>query len=134
MKMNEKEVYHYEDVRGLIQTAKWTTGGSLILALLGFYLVGWRKVWNSSIASFLVLGAIAGIWMAIYWRGLFRALHWVIFQDDSWILPSKSYSLGLFPHKVWQVAGGAIAAYILIILISGLILGQVTKKREPSRS
>ncbi len=127
-RMNEKEIYHYEDVRGLLTAAKWVSVIALLLAVIGFFMVGWRKVWNASIASFVSLGAVAGVWMLIYWRGLFRALHWVIFQDDSWILPNKSYSLGLFPHKVWQTAGGMIAAYVLIILALGVIIQKLTKR------
>lgn len=127
-KMNEKEIYHYEDVRELLVTAKWTTVGALMIALIGCLFVGWRKVWNASIGSFLLLGIIAGIWMMIYWRGLFRALHWVIFRDDSWILPDKSYSLGLFPHKVWQTAGGMIAIYVMVILVVGFVVQRMAKK------
>ena len=119
---------HYEDVRHLLNTAKWSTVACLLVSCIGFVLVGWRKVWNAGIAWFLFLGMIAGVWMAIYWRGLFRALHWIIFQDDSWILPDRSYSLGLFPHKVWQMAGGLIAAYVFVLLILGLI---VQKFRTP---
>jgi len=127
-RMNKKEIYHYQDVRELLGTAKWTAGVALLIALFGFIYAGWRKVWNASIASFILLGVIAGVWMAIYWRGLFRALHWVIFQDDSWILPSGSYSLGLFPHRVWQTAGGMIAAYVFIILAAGLLIQLLRKK------
>lgn len=128
-RMNDKEIYHYQDVRELLGTAKWVTGIALLVAIFGFFYVGWRKVWNASIASFVLLGVIAGVWMLIYWRGLFRALHWVIFQDDSWILPSGSYSLGLFPHRVWQTAGGMIAAYVLIILLVGVVIQVLVKKR-----
>lgn len=131
-KMNQKELHHYEDVRSLIQIAKWAIGASLLIAIIGFFLVGWRKVWNASVASFVLLGVVAGVWMAIYWRGLFRALHWVIFQDDSWILPSKSYSLGLFPHKVWQMAGGMIAAYVFLILGIGVMIQVLRKSSRKS--
>ena len=129
-RMNEKEIAHYEDVRRLLGTAKYATAACLIIALLGFVIVGWRKVWNASIASFLLLGFIAGVWMFIYWRGLFRALHWLIFQDDSWILDKTSYSIGLFPHKVWQTAGGVVAVYVFIILIAGVVLQALTKRYE----
>ena len=129
-RMNEKEIYHYEDVRELLTTAKWLSAVALMMTLMGFHTVGWRKVWNASLASFLLLGAIAGVWMLIYWRGLFRALHWLVFQDDSWILPTGSYSLGLFPHKVWQTAGNMIAAYIFIILAVGLAIQVIRRKTK----
>ena len=115
--MNQKEVSHYEDVRGLISTAKIVLAVCVVIVLIGCMLVGWRRVWGSGFASFVLLAIIAGVWMLIHWHSLFRALHWVIFMDDSWILPSNSYSLYLFPHKVWQHAGGVIGVLVLIPLL-----------------
>lgn len=117
MRMNEMEVAHYEDVRGLLGTARVVLGVSFLVVLVGGVLVGWRRVWGAGFASFILLGLIAGVWMMIHWHSLFRALHWVIFMDDSWILPARSYSLGLFPHKVWQDAGGVIAVMVLVPLL-----------------
>ena len=120
--LTDREIHHYEDVRDLLGTAKLVTIVFAVLTLIGFFLVGWRKVWNAAVASFVLIGIVAGIWVAIDWRSLFRALHWVIFQDASWILPDRCYSLGLFPHKVWQLSGGLIGASVLIVLVLGLLV------------
>ena len=117
MKMNPKEVAHYGDVRSLINTAKVVLAVCIVLVLLGCVMVGWRRVWGSGFASFVLLAIIAGVWMLINWHSLFKALHWAIFMDDSWKLPNNSYSLGLFPHKVWQHAGGVIGVLVLIPLL-----------------
>lgn len=116
-KMNQKEVVHYEDVRDLIGAAKMVLVVCAVTVLVGFVMVGWRRVWGSGFASFVLLAMMAGVWMMINWHSLFKALHWVIFMDDSWKLPNNSYSLGLFPHRVWQHAGGVIGVLVLIPLL-----------------
>ena len=120
-KMNEKEIAHYEDVRNLLGTARVVIIVCALSAVIGFLIFGWKKIWLSSLASFILLGVIAGFWMMIHWHSLFKALHWVIFWDDSWKLPAKSYSLALFPHSVWQQAGGVIAVLIFIPLALPLL-------------
>lgn len=124
-KMNQNEISHYEDVRSLLGTARVVIIVCSIIVVFGCLIVGWKKVWLSSFASFILLGVVAGIWMMIHWHSLFKALHWVVFWDDSWKLPPKSYSLGLFPHKVWQQAGGVIAVLVcfpLVLPLMGLLL------------
>lgn len=122
MRMNAQEVAHYEDVRGLLGTARVVLVVSAGVVLLGVILVGWRRVWSSGFASFVLLGLVAGVWMMIHWHSLFKALHWVIFMDDSWKLPNRSYSLGLFPHKVWQQAGGVIGLLVFVPLLIPVFL------------
>jgi len=129
LRMNEKEVAHYEDVRDLLGTARVVIVVCLGVVVLGFILVGWRRVWRSGFASFVLLGVIAGIWMMIDWHSLFKALHWVIFMDDSWKLPNRSYSLALFPHKVWQDAGGLIGVFVLVPLLIPVFIRK-PKSRE----
>lgn len=121
-KMNEKEIYHYEDVRGLLGTARVVVIVCSVLVFMGCIWAGWRTIWYAAFAIFALLGIILGIWMFIDWHSLFKSLHWVIFMDDSWKLPNTSYSLGLFPHKVWQLAGGVIGGMVLIPLLVPIIL------------
>ncbi len=121
-RMNKKEVAHYEDVRSLLGLSRVVLGVSFVVVVLGFALVGWRRVWGAAFASFVLFGVIAGVWMFIDWHSLFKALHWVIFMDDSWKLPNRSYSLYLFPHKVWQYAGGVLAVLILVPLLVPVFL------------
>ncbi len=120
-RMNKKEIAHYEDVRGLLATARTVIVVCAVIVLLGCMIVGWKKIWLSGLAIFILLGVIAGIWMMIHWHSLFKALHWAIFWDDSWKLPARSYSLCLFPHKVWQLAGGVIAGMVCIPLVLPVI-------------
>ena len=116
-KMNKKEIHHYGDVRSLLGKARIVVGVCAVLVIIGFIRVGWRTVWNSGFVIFILLGIILGVWMMIDWHSLFKSLHWVIFLDDSWKLPKRSYSLGLFPHAVWQLAGGVIGGLVLILLL-----------------
>ncbi len=115
--MNKKEIYHYGDVRSLLGKARIVVGVCAGLVIVGFMWIGWRNVWKSAFASFVLLGIILGVWMLIDWHSLFKSLHWVIFLDDSWKLPNTSYSLALFPHSVWQMAGGVIGGMVLIPLL-----------------
>jgi len=117
LKMNQKEIEHYEDVRSLLGKAKILVAVCAVIAVLGFVIVGWKVVWNAAFVSFILLGVIAGAWMWIDWHSLFKSLHWVVFWDDSWKLPDRSYSLGLFPHTVWKLAGGVIGGMVLIFLL-----------------
>jgi len=126
-KMNAKEVAHYEDVRDLLGTARVVVVVSVVLVLLGFVLAGWKRVWMSGFASFSLLAVISGVWMLIHWHSLFKALHWMIFMDDSWKLPYRSYSLGLFPHKVWQEAGIVIGLLVLVPLLIPLFIKRSSK-------
>ena len=116
-KMNEKEIYHYGDVRSLLGKARIVVGICAVLVIIGFMRLGWLTVWKSGFLSFILLGVVLGVWMMIDWHSLFKSLHWVIFLDDSWKLPNTSYSLGLFPHSVWQMAGGVISGLVLILLL-----------------
>lgn len=129
-RMNEKEIAHYEDVRSLLGAARIVIVVCAVIVLLGCMIVGWKKIWLSGFAVFVLLGVIAGVWMMIHWHSLFKALHWAIFWDDSWKLPNKSYSLGLFPHKVWQLAGGAIAGMVCIPLVFPVIGVTIARLRK----
>jgi uncharacterized membrane protein len=120
-KMNEKEIHHYEDVRGLLGAARVVVIVCVILVMMGCFWAGWRTIWRASFAIFLSIGVIFGIWMFIDWHSLFKALHWAVFWDDSWKLPNTSYSLGLFPHRVWQLAGGVIGGMVLVALLIPVI-------------
>ncbi len=123
-RLNAKEVSHYEDVRELMNLAKIVTASCLGLALFGFIIVGWRNVLRAGFASFVLLGVIFGTWMLINWHSLFKSLHWIVFQDASWKLPNGSYSLGLFPHEMWQFTGGMIGGIVGIVLVAGFILSR----------
>lgn len=123
-RFNAKEVSHYEDVRDLMELAKTVALVAFGLAIVGFAVVGWRNVWRASFASVMLLGTVLGIWMLINWHSLFKSLHWVVFQNASWKLPNGSYSLGLYPHKMWQFAGGAIATIVGIVMITGFLLSR----------
>lgn len=127
-KMNEKEIYHYGDVRSLLGKARIVVGICAVLVIIGFMRLGWQTVWKSGFLSFILLGVVLGVWMMIDWHSLFKSLHWVIFLDDSWKLPNTSYSLGLFPHSVWQMAGGVIGGLVLIMLLVPMLFSKKALK------
>lgn len=127
-KMNQKEIHHYGDVRSLLGKARIVVVVCTVLVIIGSILLGWTRIWYSAFAIFALLGVIIGVWMMIDWHSLFKSLHWVIFLDDSWKLPTRSYSLGLFPHAVWQLAGGVIGGLVLILLLIPILFRKNSAK------
>lgn len=127
--LNTKEQRHFEDVRRLLRRAMIVVA-SLVPVL--FFLrkrIQWRTVWSYALLFYAVEAAIVGIWSAIAWRHMFRTFHWWIFQNDSWILPTGSYSLFLFQHSVWKMAGTYVFLAFLVILLIGFALS----RRAPDR-
>ncbi len=135
--LNDEEKAHFGDVRWLLRKA----AGAAIVLLLALAIFRkrfrWRTVWGHALLMYLGILVTCGIWSAISWRSLFRGLHWVIFMNDSWILPISSYSLFLFPHKLWQFAGGLVLGGTLVILLAGFLLSLCFSRKgktEPEES
>jgi len=120
--LNEKEQRHFEDVRKLLRRAIYVVMASVSLLLLFRKSIAWKVAWIYALIFYAIEGIIFWIWSAVAWRHMFRTLHWWIFQNDSWILPKGSYSLFLYPHSVWQMAGTSIFVAFFIILLIGFIL------------
>lgn len=125
--LGQREIHHFEDIRH-----KLRVGGAFAAAGLGGLVMmvvvsGARPRRIAILALAWMVGLLlgSGIWAAVSFRHFFRTLHWWVFQDDSWILPTGCYTLQLYPYPVWQSAGvvlatGALATLGLLVLLLGL--------------
>lgn len=121
-KLNAQEVEHYSDVRAMLAKAVWLVLGFGLLGVVGCVLRGRKRVFYWAMAVAWLLLAIGGVWAWVDWRGFFRTLHWWIFQDDSWILPDNSYSLGLYPYAMWQAVAIVLTVSVGTLLLLGSLL------------
>lgn len=128
--LETKEIEHYEDVRNLLHGALALAVGIAILLVVLRKRIHWQRAWLGSFALALILAAANGIWMAIAWRHWFRTLHWWIFQDDSWILPDESYTLFLYQHAVWKVAGGGVVGGTLVTCLAGYAVACLIRLKD----
>lgn len=127
---NSKEKHHYEDVRRLLRRALMISGTLLLLLLLLQSRIIWRTVWSYALLWYGVEAVIFGTWITISWNNMFKTLHWWIFQNDSWILPNRSYSLFLYPHPVWKMAGIFVFVSFLMILLLGFTLSRFPRNHR----
>ncbi len=127
-----KETHHFEDVRGLIHFFIIPLCAGLFIITIWKLLIKRAVQWHISLVYLLILGGALAIWGALAWRHMFRTLHWWIFQNDSWILHSKSYTLKLYPYSVWQTASIVIMAtlFLLLCILSVLSIRQLLKQRQ----
>jgi len=80
----------------------------------------------------LLFALIAGVWGVYDWRNMFHTLHWWIFQNDSWKLPNRCYSLQLYPYPVWKKSIMLIFVFCFgfyMLLLSLAILIEWKRKR-----
>ncbi len=122
--LGEREQRHFEDVRRLLRRALIVAVGLILALFLLRKLFRWRTVWSYAVIFCVVEVLLFGVWSMVAWRGMFRTLHWWIFQNDSWILPNNSYTLYLFSHEVWKVAGLSVSSSFLTIITAGFIVSR----------
>jgi hypothetical protein len=121
-----REVVHYEDLQEKFVQLKILVVTCSAIALLSLCFQFRRRVVLASLSWLGVICAVGGVWSMYNWRGMFRALHWWIFQDDSWILPWGCYSLRLYPYSVWKGAMVwmvviSAGAYLFLWILSALL-------------
>lgn len=118
-RIGEKEQKHFEDVRKLLRTALYLSVGLSMVLWMARKHIHWPTVWSHALFLFIGEALVSIIWIGISWRHMFRTLHWWIFQNDSWILPNKSYTLYLYPHAVWKALGTVVFSSLLVIILCG---------------
>lgn len=129
-KIGKREIYHFEDIRNKIATARGLAiVSSIIMVLLGVACSAqWRFVIKMTLIWFATVAVLATIWAILDFRHFFRSLHWWVFQDDSWILPDNCYSLVLYPYPVWQALGATLVTGLLMLLLLSIAVRVPHKK------
>lgn len=119
--IGEREIYHFEDIRKKLRTARALAVASCVaLLMIGVACAArWLRVVRMSLLWFGSIAVVATVWSVIHFRHFFRSLHWWIFQDDTWILPHGCYSLKLYPYAVWQTIGAVVLIGVLLLLLLG---------------
>jgi integral membrane protein (TIGR01906 family) len=120
-----REIAHMSDVRAVVRGffAAWLAGLAVLLA-------GWlalrhepallRRALAWGAAATLALFAALGLLMLVGFDAFFTSFHGLFFDGDSWRFADDSTLLSLYPDAFWGVAGGVVAA--LVLLQAGLLL------------
>ncbi len=125
-KLHQREINHYEDLQNKFRELTVLLFIFLfVLSLVLFHPRLKRMLWVS-LAWLLLIALIGGVWGVYDWRNMFHTLHWWIFQNDSWKLPNRCYSLQLYPYPVWKksmvlILGFCFGFYILLLSLAMLI-------------
>ncbi|MGJ8672128.1 DUF1461 domain-containing protein [Rubritalea sp.] len=113
----QREVVHYEDLQEKFSHLKLVVLFSALITFASFAFKERNRIVIASVSWLVGIAAVGGIWSMYNWRGMFRALHWWIFQDDSWILPWRCYSLRLYPYSVWKEA----MVWMVVLSLTGYV-------------
>lgn len=128
--LKKKEMAHFEDVRSLLRLLIYPLSAGVLLLFIWSFILKNKIRWYLSLIYCLSLCGSLSLWGLINWRHMFRTLHWWIFQNDSWILPKKSYSLTLYPYSVWQTAAVVVVSLVFFILVTLAIRSFVRRPKS----
>lgn len=120
-----REIRHMADVRGLISALLIAWGLALACAVAaGLALrrlaapgaVG-RALSRGALLT-VVSMALLGILMAITFETFFDAFHGVFFAEGTWQFKDRFTLRQLYPDAFWGIAGGTVAALVLLQAIA----------------
>jgi integral membrane protein (TIGR01906 family) len=113
--MSAEAVTHLDDVRRLIAGANAATALLALVAVVWIGLAAYRRRLGTVAAARLV--AAIAVFAAIDFAAFFSAFHALFFAPGTWVFPSDSVLIRLFPEPFWVAAG--IAWGVLICLLAG---------------
>ena len=142
------EIVHMSEVRDLWQ---WFTGARnvgllliTVLCLLAVVLDGKNALRNAclgylwALSLFLVLVIFTGTWAAMNFDSFWTAFHRLIFPDsENWLLPAQSRMIQMLPSElfralVMRIGGRALAIFLALALVSGVMLAVLRRRqRQP---
>lgn len=130
----QREISHMEDVRALV--AGFLRAWAVAVAVAIAAAIALRRLGPpGSVGPPLVAGALltvgamalAGLIMLVSFEFFFDGFHGVFFEGDSWRF-NETYTLrALYPDAFWGVAGGAMAA--LVLLQAAALIAVVRRRR-----
>ena len=144
--LNEREVAHMEDVKGLVRGVylwQWISVGYLLgLALVGSVL--WRGSFWPSLARWLLWGSVLsiggllllGFGALIGFDALFTQFHLLSFSNDLWLLdPRTDKLIQMFPESFFRDATLFVALEVLFgaLGIGGAAGSLLRWKNKPLR-
>jgi integral membrane protein (TIGR01906 family) len=115
-----REIQHMSDVRGLVRGLLVAWGAALTCVLAAALLL-WRLGSIGAVREALGRGGrltvalmvTLGLAMALGFDRMFRALHSLTFDGESWRFADEYTVRQLFPDAFWIVAGVALTALVL---------------------
>jgi integral membrane protein (TIGR01906 family) len=117
----EREIQHMADVRGLV--SGFLTAWAIALVLAVAAALGLRRLGATrSVRRALVAGALltiaamglVGLIMLINFEFFFDGFHGAFFEGESWRFNSSYVLRQLYPDFFWGVAGGTMAALVVL--------------------
>lgn len=139
--MSADAVEHLDDVRRVM------AGADVVTALLALLAAAWiglavhqrrlgTVVAALRIGAVLAAGLVAAIavFAAIDFDAFFSAFHALFFAPGTWVFPSDSVLIRLFPEPFWVAAGVAWGALICLLAGAYALLARAISVREESRT
>jgi integral membrane protein (TIGR01906 family) len=139
--MTADAVQHLEDVRAVL------SGANRLVVVLVIALAVWvwtrgrrdRALLASALGAaslMLVLGILAAMGAATSdFDAFFAAFHGLFFEPGTWVFPSDSVLIRLFPEPFWMAAGiawGVLVLMACVVYAIGWALLRKGSRMEPS--
>jgi hypothetical protein len=133
--LQPKEIKHFEDVRHRLQQGLPVLLGTFVLLAAVLVLfrpsLHWLAQAQTRCAILAMIVSCFAIILACWdWRAFFAFVHQPLFGPTSWRMPSRAYSLQLFPPRFWQIMGMVLA--FAPVVLSLVIFGLLSKAKRQS--
>lgn len=138
--MSTEAVTHLDDVRRVIAGANAATALLALLAAAWIGLAAYHGRFGTVAAALRIAAVLAAglvfaiaVFAAVDFDAFFSAFHALFFAPGTWVFPSDSVLIRLFPEPFWVAAGVAWGA--LICLLAGVYaaLARAITARERSQ-
>lgn len=128
-----REKIHLKDVSVLFKMAFFVRNLTLFLLLLAFFILTKQKqlwlFWQAIKASGLIFALGQLILLALAWlsfAGFFNTFHRLFFAPKSWLFPSSSILIKLYPFTFWSQAALLWFALTSLFLLAVSLLLTIT--------
>ena len=135
---SQKERHHFLDVKKVIRNNKSILLFSMMLSImLLMYLVSKtkKKVLKYKLSSYFINGGFITIILVIFiyllsqdFNYFFNLIHSFLFKTGTWVFPSNSLSIKLFPLELFKDFSKLILIRIILVSIILISVGIIYKK------
>lgn len=126
--MTDDAVTHLDDVRRVISGARLVTIGFAVLSVawLGIRISGKRldlarRALRLAAISTFALVVLVALVAVVDFDTFFSAFHGLFFEPGTWVFPSDSVLIMLFPEPFWTSAGiwwGALTSFVAAVYVA----------------